>query len=245
MLGQSQITEKHRLKLVDWIIDISQKFDLKEETLFLVINLVDRYLSTTNLDLDKLQLLGCSAIFLGAKYQEIYPPELRDYVYVSNHVCKKEAILKMEIDILKKINYSMVIVSPLFFYNRIYFICATSLKELNSSKYAKLYFTGLFILELSLLEYKMIKYTPSIIASASMFLARKLLDFNPPWPKQVLSSQGFTGTNSINECVKELLVLIKNERVATLFGLRKKFSKESYSSVYDVFSVLGPKLGNK
>lgn len=245
MIGQSQITEKHRLKLVDWIIEVSQKFELKEETLFLIINLVDRYLSTTNLDLDKLQLLGCSAMFLGAKYQEIYPPELRDYVYISNHICKKEAILKMESDILKKLSWSMLIVSPLYFYNRIYFICANSIKELDSPKYAKLYFTGLYILELSLLEYKMLKYTPSIIASAAMLLARKMLDFNPIWPKQLLSSQGFTGTNAINECAKELLTLIKNERVATLVGLRKKFSKESYLTVYSLFSVVGPQMGKK
>lgn len=245
MIGQSQITEKHRLKLVDWIIEVSQKFELKEETLFLIINLVDRYLSTTNLDLDKLQLLGCSAMFLGAKYQEIYPPELRDYVYISNHTCKKEAILNMESDILKKLSWSMLVVSPLFFYNRIYFICANSIKELDSSKYAKLYFTGLYILELSLLEYKMLKYTPSIVASAAMLLARKMLDFNPIWPKQLLSSQGFTGTNAINECAKELLTLIKNERVATLVGLRKKFSKESYLTVYSLFSVVGPQMGKK
>ena len=91
----------------------------------------------------------------------------------------------------------------------------------------------------------MLKYTPSIVASAAMLLARKMLDFNPIWPKQLLSSQGFTGTNAINECAKELLTLIKNERVATLVGLRKKFSKESYLTVYSLFSVVGPQMGKK
>lgn len=236
MIGQSQITEKHRLKLVDWIIEIAQKFDLKEETLFLIINLVDRYLSSTNLEIDKLQLLGCAAMFLGSKYQEIYPPELRDFVYASGQTCKKEAILNMEIDILKKLNYDLLTVSPLVFYNRIYFICANNIRELSSSKYTKLYFTGLYILELSLLEYKMLKYPPSIIASAAMLLARKLQEFNPIWPKPILSSQGFTGSSSINECAKELLELIKNERVSTLGGLRNKFSKESFNSIYSTFS---------
>lgn len=233
--GQTQINFKHRVKLIDWLIQIHEKLSLVEETLYLTINLIDRYLSSTDLGLNKLQLLGIASIFLASKYQEIYAPELRDFVHCSDNIYSGEEIVKMETDLLKKLNYKMLIVSPLIFFNRMYFISAGSKTQLESFKYHRMYFIGIFILNLSLLEYNMLKYSPSILASASLFISRKVAEINPQWPKQIMESQGFNTTEAVKDCVQELISLIKTERASSLVSLKKKFSKEANMNVYSFF----------
>lgn len=237
MLNQSYITEKHRSKLINWIISINDQFNLLEETLFLSINIIDRFLSNhADFKVSKLQLLGVSAMFTASKYQEIYAPELKDFVIVSGNNCSKDEVLKMECSILKTLNFNILTVSPLQFYNRMYFISANSLKnELHSMKYNKMYFVGLFIIELSLLEYDLIKYSPSVIASASFLIARKLCEITPLWPKSILSSQGFNETKLVNECAAEMVVMIKKEKQSNLTSLRNKFLKEEFFRAYELF----------
>jgi cyclin B len=45
MKGQTDINESMRAILVDWMVDVHLKFKLLSETLFLTVNLIDRYLS--------------------------------------------------------------------------------------------------------------------------------------------------------------------------------------------------------
>lgn len=82
--------------LIDWLIDVHLKFKLLPETLFLTINLIDRYLSKNAILRSKLQLVGVSSLFIACKYEEIYAPELKDFVYVCDHAYNKEEILEME-----------------------------------------------------------------------------------------------------------------------------------------------------
>ena len=71
-----------RSLLVDWLVEVHLKFKLVPETLYLTVNIIDRYLATTEVTRPKLQLVGVTAFFIASKYEEIYPPELRDLVYI-------------------------------------------------------------------------------------------------------------------------------------------------------------------
>jgi hypothetical protein len=44
MEKQNDINEKMRAILVDWLIEVHLKFKLLPETLFLTVNIIDRYL---------------------------------------------------------------------------------------------------------------------------------------------------------------------------------------------------------
>lgn len=79
--------------LVDWLIDVHLKFKLQSETLYLTINLIDRYLAKNTILRNKLQLVGVSCLFIASKYEEIYAPELKDFVYVCDNAYTKEEIL--------------------------------------------------------------------------------------------------------------------------------------------------------
>ena len=88
------------------------KFKLVPETLYLTVNLIDRYLTTEKkVSRPKLQLVGVTALLIASKYEEIYPPELRDLVYICDRACSKSEILEMEETILKTLDYSITIPS--------------------------------------------------------------------------------------------------------------------------------------
>jgi Cyclin, N-terminal domain len=82
MKKQQHINERMRAILVDWLIEVHLKFKLVPETLHLTINLIDRYLSLQEVNRPKLQLVGVTSLLIASKYEEIYPPELRDLVYI-------------------------------------------------------------------------------------------------------------------------------------------------------------------
>jgi cyclin B len=78
-----------RAILVDWLVDVHAKFKLVNETLFLTINLIDRFLEKTLVSRKNLQLVGVTCMFIATKYEEIYPPDLKDFVYVTDKAYTK------------------------------------------------------------------------------------------------------------------------------------------------------------
>ena len=90
MKERTIITEKMRSNLVDWLVQIHLEFRLLEETLFTTISILDRFLSVYDVTEVNLQLAGVSAMLLASKYEEMYAPEIGDFVYITdNYSCVK------------------------------------------------------------------------------------------------------------------------------------------------------------
>jgi cyclin B len=92
MVDQPHINERMRSILVDWLVEVHLKFKLVPETLYLTINLIDRYLTRENVSRPKLQLVGVTSLLIASKYEEIYPPELRDLVYICDRAYTKTEV---------------------------------------------------------------------------------------------------------------------------------------------------------
>jgi G2/mitotic-specific cyclin-B, other len=75
--------------LVDWLIEVHLKFKLLPETLFITVSIIDRFLEKVRVQKSRLQLVGVTALFIASKYEEIYPPELKDFVYITDGAYKK------------------------------------------------------------------------------------------------------------------------------------------------------------
>jgi len=108
---QPHINEKMRAINVDWIIEVHLKFKLVPETLYLTVNLIDRYLELETVERSRLQLVGATALLIASKYEEIYPPELRDLVSCTGEAYTKEEIIAMEERMLKALQYKVTIAS--------------------------------------------------------------------------------------------------------------------------------------
>lgn len=65
-----------RRVLVDWLVDVHLKYQLREETLFLAVNYIDRYTASCSINRADYQLIGVTCMMIAAKYEEIYPPQV-------------------------------------------------------------------------------------------------------------------------------------------------------------------------
>ena len=82
---QPEITERMRAILVSWLVEVHSKYALRSETLYIAVNLVDRYCQTRRIPQAEYQMLGVTAMFIASKYEEITPPKIADFVDISDH----------------------------------------------------------------------------------------------------------------------------------------------------------------
>lgn len=103
---QSEIKDTSRGFLVEWIIDVTRKFRLLPETLYVTVSIIDRYLSLVNIKKSQLHMLGVASLLVATKYEEIYPPELKDLLHIAENKFTKEDILQMEFSILTTLQFN-------------------------------------------------------------------------------------------------------------------------------------------
>ncbi len=107
MKRQTQVNENVRAILIDWILNVHSKFKLLPETLFITVNLIDRFMSMHRIDKEEVQLLGVAAMLIATKYEEIYPPTIKDFVYITKNAYTNQQILDMEMQILFSLEFEM------------------------------------------------------------------------------------------------------------------------------------------
>lgn len=162
---QTHISERMRAILVDWIVEAHKKFKLLPETLFMAVNIIDRYLDVATISREKLQLVGVTALFVCAKYEEIYPPQLKDFIELTQKAFTKSDILAMEGSIVNSLKFNLTVPSSLRFLERYSRVEKLDKRSFDLSQY---------LLELSLVEYKFVKFPESMKACAAIYLTNKL-----------------------------------------------------------------------
>ena len=138
-----------RAILVDWIIEVHLKFKLLPETLFLTVSLIDRYLEKVQIMRTKLQLVGVTAMLIASKYEEIYAPEVRDFVFITDNAYTRQEIFEMEYSMLSQLEFSITAPSSYRFLERFAKVAGANSKLWNLARY---------LIELPLIEQRMLKY---------------------------------------------------------------------------------------
>jgi cyclin B len=222
MTQQEDLTEKMRAILVDWLVEVHWKFKLSNETLFATVHLLDTFLSRKQVKRAKLQLIGVTCMLLAAKHEEIYPPEIKDFVHVTDRAYSREDILDMEVGILNTLHFELTSPSPLQFLRRY-----IKLMGKHSPEHASL---AEYSLELSMVNYRSIRHAPSHMAAAALLLSNKVLKISPAWPPALIVATNYT-EQQIKSCAKELCALLQQAEKANLQAVRKKFSHAQYHKV--------------
>lgn len=106
-LDQLQITTKHRAILVDWLFELSNEWKFFDDTIHYAVSYIDRYLCNKREDCGTLQLLGATCMWIAAKYNEIYPPDLDEFVYMTADTYSKKSFLRKEADVLTVLNFEL------------------------------------------------------------------------------------------------------------------------------------------
>lgn len=189
------------------------------ETLYLTINLIDRYLAVKQVRRSKLQLVGVSALLLSAKYEEIYPPEFRDLVYITDRAYNKQEILEMESEIAVTLNYQLTIPTVHTFLCRY-------LKAAHADR--TMVQLACYLAERTLQEYSMIKYLPSKIAATCVLIARKSLKRNP-WSPTLLQYTKYD-EEDLMMCASDIGVYV-NDGTIQQQAVSKKYASSKFGSV--------------
>ena len=92
MRKQPDITNAMRSILVDWLVEVSDEFHLDTQTLFLAVSYTDRYLSCVSVMRSKLQLVGTASMYLSSKFEEIYPPDIGEFAYITDDTYTKRQV---------------------------------------------------------------------------------------------------------------------------------------------------------
>lgn len=165
---QNDIDSDKRAILINWLVEVSDEYELQTETLFICANIIDRFLSKMNIQTKNFQLLGVAAMFIASKYEEIYPPLLRRFVEVTDDTYSGHEIRQMEQEILKTLNFRISIPTISFFLRQIFAFNKFSLKVYNMAEY---------LCYLSLVaDQPFLEYYPSEIALAAVTLSAHQLD---------------------------------------------------------------------
>lgn len=218
---QEDITPRMRTILIDWLVEVHLKFKLLQETLYLSVSLIDRYLAKKNTNRQKLQLVGVAAMFIASKFEEIYAPEVADFVYITDDAYSREEILEMERDILNKINFRVATAYPLHFLRRASKVADADPKTHTLAKY---------LIELSLPNYECINFMPSMIAAAGLKLARMMLCLPDSW-NDTLAYYTKYKDSELMSCVDKLFFLARDVKGSDFNSIYKKYGHSRYHKV--------------
>ena len=166
-------------------------------------------------------------MLIACKYEEIWPPLIKDYIHISDNAYTKEKIIQMETSMLSELDFNIDVVTPYSFLER--FIKITGADKVTSD-------LAQYMVEISLLDYSSIFIKPSQLAMSALYLAQKIMKNPMPWNKK-LAQQTLYSEKSISQLSWFILNIFKSyQRPNTqLIGLKKKFSTDQFSNVAQYF----------
>lgn len=234
--------KSNRVNCQGSLILLSEAFEFRQETIYLTINLFDRYLHqlkiSNKLDNININTILITCIFIASKYEEIYPPFLEDYLDFIKF--SKEDIFRFEYNILEYTKFELHICSPYLFLTKFY--------ESTEKKGDKKIFDGAqFILDLCIISLEFCAYKPSFQAALCLYLSKKFLNNLFYKVKLWMADNEYKTGYSEDEIKKNMKIPLKiikeyfsakNLKDFIKSPLFKKYSKNKHSGVSIIFKNL-------
>ncbi|CDK24267.1 unnamed protein product [Kuraishia capsulata CBS 1993] len=216
---QRSLKPKMRSILVDWIVEVHLRFRLLPETLYLAINIMDRFMSKESVQVEKLQLLATGSLFVAAKYEEVYSPSVKNYAYVTDGGFTEEEILSAEKFILEVLDFNMSYPNPMNFLRRISKADDYDVQSRTVGKY---------FLEISIIDHKFIGLLPSRCSAAAMYVSRKMLG-KDEWSGNLIHYSGGYKESDIKEVCEMLIEYLVSPIIHEEFF--KKYASKKFMKV--------------
>ncbi len=175
-----------------------------------------------------------TVVFIAAKYEEIYPPDISDYIYLAENKITSEQILEREFEILDELDFELHICSPYLFLTKYCYERDLEKKEKNLI----LLHWAQFILDICNLEVLFCEYKPSLQAAVSLYLAKNFSRKSTPKKKDWTAQEEFITGYSENEIKKKSGIAVstvarffRKEIIQNNSALIKKYESVKYSAV--------------
>lgn len=214
--------------LIDWLIQVHLRFHLLQETLYLTVGIIDRFLQEQEVSRSKLQLVGVTSMLIASKYEEMYAPEIADFVYITDNAYSKSDIRKMECLILKALDFNLGRPLPLHFLRR-----NSKAGEVDATKHT----LAKYLMELTVVDYEMVHIHPSEIAAAALCLSMKTLD-NSPW-SETLEYYSKYSEADLQATVKKMAILVQKAGTGKLTAVKTKYQSSKFMRISTIPELKG------
>jgi G2/mitotic-specific cyclin-B, other len=233
MHNQADLNSKMRSILVDWLVEVHHKFKLYTSSLYLCVNILDRFLSKVSILRARLQLVGISAFFLACKFEEVYPPGANDFVHITDNAYTKKEMLTMESDILAALNYEILVPTAHTFLSRY----LNAIRASDSIRHLANYYA-----ERNLQEAHMLEVKPRVYAGAALYAALKQqnmryaskLHSSPVWTT-ILQDESNLSEADLLPCARLMIKHAREEPITTskrkLIAAKRKYTQEKFQAV--------------
>ncbi|GJP29036.1 hypothetical protein CLOM_g38 [Closterium sp. NIES-68] len=185
MSAQVEVNSQNRGVVLDWVIQVHESYEMMPETLFLAVNIFDRYLATTHVPRKHIQLVGATCILIAAKYEEIYAPLVAE---IEKLVCgsyTRGHLLMMEKQILNKLSFKLSIPTCYVFAARFLKFAKAAAEaataanavsngwsiEVSKGCSSRVHAFAWYLLELTIPDISMVQFSPSHLAAAAVYTA--------------------------------------------------------------------------
>lgn len=233
-----------RRDVIDWLIDTHFGLELMPETLYLCVNILDRFLSkatkfeettTKEAKRKQLELVGVTSLLLASKYEQQNSLSVYDLEYITQYSCTPDEICEMESLILQELNWVLTVPTPYVFLLRNMRAWHDHDNDDDDDDEKKIMENMVFFLcELSLTHYPIVcGYKPSVIAASAVYCARVLVGRYPFWGKTLETCTGYS-VKRLRPCAKAMMKLCSatcRDQCNTNMGVFRKFSSPSYCKV--------------
>merc|ERR1712111_181091 len=220
--------------LVDWLVEVHQQFSLLQETLYMSVAIFDRYMQVAaeKVPRKNLQLVGVTAMFIAAKYEEMCAPEISDFVYITDNACTQNQIRDTEIKIMTVLKFDMGRPLPLHFLRR-----NSKAGQVDGTAHM----LAKYVMELTLLEYSFVHVLPSEIAAAALAFSLKALDIEEKplselWNKTLQYYSQYE-LKDISETLQQVASIVltttRAPKKSKLLGIRKKYANKKFGKIAD------------
>jgi cyclin B len=237
IISQKEINEQMRSILIDWIIDVHYKFNFTDETLFMTVLIIDRYISYKSISKKKFQLLGITALLISCKHEEIILPKIEDFIYITDNAYVKEDVFDMENNILDILNFNLIAPSPIKFYEYL------ALKfEFDKKKFL----LGKYLMESFMVDINYVKFRASVIACASIYIVMKyykMKNYKEAYNKKYyninendISDKKFKNEADIKECAKDICIFVDNVNKTNYLSCKNKYASDINEKVSLIIS---------
>ena len=219
---QTEITNKMRQILVSWLIEVHLKFNLLPETLYIAVNMIDRYCERQMVSRSHYQLLGITALLIACKYEEIIVPPLKNFIEMTDNAYDRIQVINQEWKILYTLEYEITFPTAYRFLERF--------ARLGNCDEQTFQF-ACYLCELTTIEVTMNRWPPSKVACSAIYLAKKMLKQEQCWNKTMSKHSNYS-VKEVRECARHLVMLVNaaptNSEMKPVFN---KYSTKKYLRV--------------
>jgi len=220
---QVDINKTMRTVLVDWLVEVAEEYKLIPQTLYLTVNYIDRFLSCMSVLRGKLQLVGTACMLVASKFEEIYPPEVAEFVYITDDTYSAKQVLRMESLVLKTLQFDLSVPTCRDFLNR-YLLAAGAAKE------SQLRYLSQYLAELTLISTEIyLSYRPSMIAASSVLVANCTLELQP-WTPTLQYYSGYT-IKELAECANDIRRFFHSASTLQQQAVQQKYKAPKFGCV--------------